>query len=156
MGPAEDRQRDDLPVDGALRRHQCLLADPLVRACAIVVTDVLGDDPLEVPVVEHEDVIEAFATQRTEKPFTDRVHVRRAHRRADHPDAGGQGERIEGDPELVVVIQEQEPWCPTQGGRVAKLLRHPCDGKRVVAASTTLRVESSMNTSAKTGRKNTS
>src|SRR5580658_4897428 len=52
MESAEDRQGDDLPVDGALRRHRGLLAEPLVRACAVVVADVLGDDALEVPVVE--------------------------------------------------------------------------------------------------------
>ena len=44
MEPAEDRERDELPVDGALRRHRCLQAEPLVRACAVVVADVLGDD----------------------------------------------------------------------------------------------------------------
>jgi hypothetical protein len=49
MEPAEERQGDDFPGDGALRRHRCLLAEPLVRACAV------GDDALEVPVVEHEE-----------------------------------------------------------------------------------------------------
>jgi hypothetical protein len=34
-------------------------------------------------------VVEALATQRAEKAFTDGVHVGRAHRRADHADAGG-------------------------------------------------------------------
>jgi hypothetical protein len=35
----------------------------LVRARGVVVADVLGDDALEVPAVEHENVVEAFATK---------------------------------------------------------------------------------------------
>jgi hypothetical protein len=31
--------------------------DPLVRARGVVVADVLGDDALEVPAVEHENVV---------------------------------------------------------------------------------------------------
>jgi|HubBroStandDraft_1064217.scaffolds.fasta_scaffold01911_2 hypothetical protein len=68
---------------------------------------------------------EGLAKQRTEKPFTYRVHVRRAHRCPDYPDARRAGEHIEGGPELVVAIVDQEPRRSTQGGRVAKLLRHP-------------------------------
>jgi hypothetical protein len=64
MKAAEDWQRDDLALDGALRGHRGLLAEPLVRACAVVVADVLDDDAFELPVVEHEDVIETLATQR--------------------------------------------------------------------------------------------
>jgi LysR family hydrogen peroxide-inducible transcriptional activator len=39
----------------------------LVRAGGVVVADVLGDDAREVPVVEHEQMIEAFAPQRAEE-----------------------------------------------------------------------------------------
>jgi hypothetical protein len=59
------------------------MTDPLVRARGVVVADVLGDDALEVPGVEHKNVVEAFAAQRTEEALADGVHVRRAHRRAD-------------------------------------------------------------------------
>jgi hypothetical protein len=78
--------------------------DPLVRARGVVVADVLGDDALEVAAVEHENVVEALATQRTEEALADGIHVRRAHRGADHTDAGGARERIEGAPELVVAV----------------------------------------------------
>jgi hypothetical protein len=62
MKPAEHWQGDDLPLNGALCGHGGLLAEPLVRACAVVVANVLGDDALEVTVVEHEDVVEALPT----------------------------------------------------------------------------------------------
>jgi hypothetical protein len=113
---------------------------------------------LEVPVVEHEDVIAALAAQRTEKT----VHRPRScpartllSGLPGCPSRGG--DHVEGGPELVVAIADQEPRCSTQGGRVAKLLRYPrLRRKRVVAASTTLRVANSINTNAKIERKNTS
>ncbi len=157
MEAAEHGEGDDVPLGRAVRRDRGLLTDPLVRARGVVVADVLGDDALEVPGVEHKNVVEAFAAQRTEEALADGVHVRRAHRRADHSDAGGARERIEGGPELVVAVANQEPWPRAAGGRVTSCcVTQACDGKRVVAASTTLRVASSMNTNAKIERKNTS
>jgi hypothetical protein len=47
MQSAERRQRDDLPLVSAPGGHGGLLAEPLVRACAVVVADVLGDDALK-------------------------------------------------------------------------------------------------------------
>ncbi len=98
---------------------------PWVRARAVLVADVLGDDAVEVPEVEHENVVQALATQRPEKALAHGVHVRGAHLCADNPDAGGAGECIEGGPESVVAIAKQKPWRRTGGSRVAELLRHP-------------------------------
>jgi hypothetical protein len=53
MQAAEHWERDDVPLGRELRGHRGPLAKALVRACAVVVADVLGDDALEVPVVEH-------------------------------------------------------------------------------------------------------
>jgi hypothetical protein len=115
MQAAEHWEGDDVPLGRALRGDLGLLMDPLVRADSVVVADVLGDDALEVPGVEYENVVEAFATQRAEEALAHGVHVRRAHRRSDHTDAGGARERIEGGPELVVAIANQEPWRRTRG-----------------------------------------
>jgi hypothetical protein len=90
-----------------------------------MVADVLGDDAVEVPAVEQENVVEALATQRAQKALADGVHVRRAHRGADYPDPGGARERVEGGPELVVAVPNQESWRRTRGRRVTKLLRRP-------------------------------
>ena len=104
MEATEHWEGHDVPLGRALCGDRGLLMDPLVRARGVVVADVLGDDALEVPAVEHENVVEAFATKRAQKALADGVHVRRAHRRADDPDAGGACERIEGGPELVVAV----------------------------------------------------
>src|ERR1019366_5965107 len=120
--------------------------DPLVRARGVVVANVLGDNALEVAAVKHANVVEAFAAQRTEEALADGVHVRRSNRRADHSDARGSRERIEGGPELVVAIANQESWRRTEGVALRSCcVAQACGGKRVVAASTTLRVASSMN-----------
>ena len=93
MEATEHWEGDDVPLGRALCGDGGQLVDPLVRARGVVVADVLGDDALEVPAVEHENVVEAFATKRAQKALADGVHVRRAHRRADDPDAGGACER---------------------------------------------------------------
>ena len=110
MEATEHWEGHDVPLGTALCGDRSPLVNPLVRARGVVVADVLGDDALEVPAVQHENVVEALATQRPEKALADGVHVRRAHRRADHSDAGGARERIEGGPELVVAVANQEPW----------------------------------------------
>ena len=125
MKAAEDRERDDAPLVGAIGGYRSLLAKSLVRARGVVVARVLGDDALEVPVIEHQQVVEALTAQRAEEALADGVHVRRAHGGADHSDARGPGERIEVGPELVVAIANQEPQRGAERGRVAKLLRHP-------------------------------
>ena len=104
MEAPEHGQRDDLALDAPLRWHRGLLADPLVGACGVVVANVLHDDSLKVPVVEDKDMVEALATQRPEKTLADGVHVRRADRGVEDPDARGAGKRIEGGPELVVAM----------------------------------------------------
>src|ERR1019366_1672298 len=88
---------------------------------------------------------------------TRRRFERRLAARFRRPDAGGARERIEACAELIVAVANQEPWPRAAGGRVTSCcVTQACDGKRVVAASTTLRVASSMNTNAKIERKNTS
>jgi hypothetical protein len=67
MKAADDWQRrDDPPLVRALHWHRGLLAESLVRACAVV-ADLLGDDALEVSVVKHQDLVEALATQEPRK-----------------------------------------------------------------------------------------
>ena len=125
MKPAEHWERDDVALWRAHGGNRRLLAEPLVRARGVEVADVLGDHAVQMPVVEHQDMVEALATQLAEKAFADGIHVGRAHRRADYPDAGGNGQRIEGGPKLAVSVANQELRCHAEGGRVTKLLRDP-------------------------------
>jgi hypothetical protein len=54
----EQRQRDHLAQGGLLRGHRGPLAKPLGEACGgVAAANVLDDDTLGVPVVEHQDVV---------------------------------------------------------------------------------------------------
>ena len=57
MEAAEHWEGDDVPLGRALCGERGLLMDPLVGARGVVVADVLGDAALEVPAVEHENVV---------------------------------------------------------------------------------------------------
>jgi hypothetical protein len=120
MQATERWEGKDVAVVGAHRADRGLLMEPLVRARAAAVANVLGDDALEVRCVEHENVVDALATQRAEEALRGRSHCG-----AGRSGCRGACERIEGGPELVVAVANQEPWRHTGGRRVAKLLRHP-------------------------------
>jgi hypothetical protein len=108
-------------------------------------------------MIDHyRDAIDQFSSARCSNRFADSA-ITNAHGRADHPDAGGKGQRIKRGPKLVVSVANQEPRCHAEGVALRGCCAtHACDGMRVVAANTTLRVASSMNTSVKMGRKNKS
>jgi hypothetical protein len=125
MEATEHGEGNDVALGRAVRRDGGQLVDPLVRARGVVVADVFGDDAVEVSAVEDENMVEAVATQGAQKALADGVHVGRAHGRADYPDPGGSRERVEGGPELVVAVANQESWRCTGGRRVTKLLRRP-------------------------------
>jgi hypothetical protein len=55
-GGRENWEGDDVPLGRVLRVDRRPLLDPLVRPTVVVVADVLGNDAVEVPVVEREDV----------------------------------------------------------------------------------------------------
>lgn len=110
-----------------------------------------------VPIVEHQDVVEAFATQGTEKAFADSVHVRRAHRRAVIRMPVARASASKAVPNLSSRSRIKNRGAAPKGVALRSCcVTHACGGKRVVAACMTLRVANSMNTNAKIGRKNTS
>src|ERR1019366_168964 len=55
MDAAEHWEGDDVSLGRALCMDRRSLPEPLVRPSVVVVADVLGNDAVEVPVVEHED-----------------------------------------------------------------------------------------------------
>ena len=65
------------PEGGPLGRHGRFLAKPLMSPRGVVVADILEDDALKMPAVQHQDVVETLAPQRSEKALADGVHVRR-------------------------------------------------------------------------------
>jgi hypothetical protein len=58
-----------------------LLTNTLMRTILIVVSYVLPDDPLYMPAIMEENVIQAFSTQTADKPFANPIGLWRSIRR---------------------------------------------------------------------------
>jgi len=79
-----------------------------MRSGLVQIADISPGDVFEVLVVEEEHVIEGLAPQAADKSFTNRIHVRRSHRRLNHPRARTLGNTVECGSELLVRGVESE------------------------------------------------
>jgi hypothetical protein len=82
--------------------------DAAVRACGVVVRDVLGQDVFEVAAVAGEYPVEAFGTHGADPAFRVGVRLRRPWWNLDCFDAGRGEHRVEGGGELRVPVADQE------------------------------------------------
>jgi len=80
-----------------------------MRPVFVVVLDVHAQDSLEVSAPEDEDAIEAVAADGAHPALSERICVRRSHRRPDHLDPLGTKDLIEGAAELRVAVVDQQP-----------------------------------------------
>jgi hypothetical protein len=88
----------------------------------VVVVEVDAEDVLEVPAVQDQHAVEAFAAERPDPTFRMGVRVRRPHRGADDPDALASEHRVEVAAELAVPVVEQEPeWSITPPSCIVRL-----------------------------------
>jgi hypothetical protein len=104
-------------------RDRLLLSERLVRTRLVVEAREFGDQMVQVPFAEDQDVIEKLPAERSREPFRERVHVRRADR--DPDDAGIEGGKgpHEAGAELRVVVADQHLRSLPVDGGVASLLR---------------------------------
>ena len=58
-----------------------------MRPPAIVISNIVIQDTVNVPLVDDQDVVEAFGTNRSDPAFGDRVCLGRTERRSDRRDA---------------------------------------------------------------------
>jgi hypothetical protein len=88
-----------------------------------------------VALVDDQDAVEEFATNRADEAFGDRVDARCLHRRFDDLDVVGGEDGVEGGVELGVAVADKEPESSTGvlevHEQVAGLLGEPgCRGVR--------------------------
>src|SRR5690348_18316749 len=69
--------------------ERSILVERKVRAHPIVVSRVIGQQMPEVPFPQHHDMVEAFASDRTDQPFNMTILPRRGWR--DRPVANAHG-----------------------------------------------------------------
>ena len=80
-----------------------------MRPVLVVVAAVDAEHVLEVAAAEDEDPVEAVGANRAHPALGEGVRVRRLNRRADHLDALGAEDLVEGVAELRVAIMDEEP-----------------------------------------------
>ena len=102
-------------------------------AVVVVVPLVLPKHAGSVALVDDQDAVEEFATNRADEAFGDRVGARCLHRRLDDFDVDGGEDGVEGGVELCVAVADEEPESSTGvlevHEQVAGLLGEPgCGG----------------------------
>ena len=93
-----------------------LLMQRPVRAMSVVVLDVLLQHQREVAWSGDQQVVEAFAAQRADEAFGDRVRARCPDWGAEDGDVGAGEHGVDGGGELGVSVADQEPE-PARRGR---------------------------------------
>ena len=71
---------DDTALAGALHRSglRCVLVQSEVCSGTVVVEEILAQQPTQVGVVQHHDVVEALAAEGADEPFHVRILPRRS------------------------------------------------------------------------------
>jgi hypothetical protein len=135
MQAAQNREGDDLATcmlywhrSGFLLRN--LLSDPLMRSCLVKVVDIGSQHPLELLLLEDEQVIETLATHTAQKPFTDRIGPWGVVGRFEYLDAAGCGHARKTGFKLAITITDEILRCLSIGSRFPQLLRRPGIGRR--------------------------
>ena len=110
--PAEHRHGDDparITAGFAWRRNRNALAEPLMRARRVVISEtVLVEHALHVPLTVNDHVIEGFAPHASKKTLAHGVHQRRLDRRADHLRADTLRHTVKLSAKLVVPVPDDE------------------------------------------------
>jgi len=87
-----------------------LLSDALMRSGLIEVVDIGSQDPLELPLLQNEQVIEALATHTAKKTFTDGIGSRSVIGRFENLDATRLGNPREGHAKFAIVVTGEVFW----------------------------------------------
>ena len=112
MKPADLGDRHDTALGGRCdrARNRRILLEREMRARSFVVVAIQMHQPLQSPRAEHDDVIEALASRRSNEPLGVRVLPRGARGREDVGDAHrlrGVRPSVEG----VITVPEDISWC---------------------------------------------
>jgi len=107
------------------QRFGYLLIDPLVGTAVVEEGDVLTHNASDVTLAENQDVIQAFASNTTEKALTKRIGFRRLQGRAEQLDMSTRDRSLKLQPIFVIVVADQEAWPNPKTGRLTHLLCDP-------------------------------
>jgi hypothetical protein len=130
MEPAQDRVGEDLAAcmlcwhaSSFLLRN--LLLNALVRSCLVEVVYIGIENPLELPLMQDEQIVEALTSHTAQEAFADRIRSRSVIRRFENLDATRLGNALEGHAKLGIVISDEILRSHPKGGGEPSLLRSP-------------------------------
>ena len=130
MQATDIRNRDDSAEGRRLDWSfvRCILVERKVSAGAVVVREVGGQNAPQVPLVEHDDVVEAFASHGADEPLCEGILPRALRRREDFVDSHA----FDATPELltvdVVTIEQKVTRRGLIGEGIYDLLGGPVGG----------------------------
>jgi hypothetical protein len=106
-------------------RFRNMLVDALVRARAIEIRHVLGEDTPQVRFAEDQHMVEAFTPDAPHQAFADRIRAGCLDRRSEHLDATADRHCTEVCAILGVIVSDQKPRRISKRRGLAQLLRDP-------------------------------
>src|SRR5215472_13988920 len=96
-----------------------------MRPGLVEVEQIRMEHPMELLLMQDEQVIETLTSHTTQEALTDRIGSRSRIRSFEHLDVTGFGNPIEGHPKLAIIITDEIPRPYPIGGGFSKLLCRP-------------------------------
>jgi hypothetical protein len=104
--------------------------DPLMRSCPIEVRHISIEHPLELLLVEDQEVVEAFFSHTPQEAFADRIGPGSVIRGGENLNGTCHSHTSKTGSKFAVVITHQILRCLPVGRRFSQLVRHPEIGRR--------------------------
>ena len=101
-----------------------------MRSCLVEVGHIRLEDAVQLPLMQDQQVIEAFLPHTPQEALTDGIGSRCMNRRFEQLDATGRRHASEARPKFGIVIMYQILGCVPIGGGFPELLRHPGISRR--------------------------
>jgi hypothetical protein len=120
--PSQDREGEDLATCMLCRQGSSfllrnLLLDALVRSCLVKVVDIGIENPLELPLMENEQMIEAFSPDTAKEALTDSIGSRGVIRSFENLDVTCFRNSRKAHLKLAIVITDEVLRSHPKGGR---------------------------------------
>src|SRR3989442_1918027 len=110
-------------------RFRNLLVNPLMRSCLVEVGDIAIEHALELPLMQDQQMVQAFLPNTPQKAFADGVGAFRMNRRFEDLDGARFRYTSKTRPELALVITDQVLRGLSIRGGFSQVLRHPGIGR---------------------------
>ncbi len=125
MEPTQDWEREDLAALAIWWRRPSfwlwsLLFDPLMRPGSVEVAHIRVEHPVELFLMQDEQMIEALTSHTAQEPLTDGIGSRGVIRSCEHLDVTYLRNPREGHPKLAIILLDEKLRSRAKGGGLPK------------------------------------